>query len=146
MISCHLTMLSRDFFLLSKNGREIGHGTGYARSHDTWKTLELVAHSHSHFCAVSRRYALLISRHINTSEGAEESDACSPAAPAVFHFLEKWIYWEQTAEVPSCRVSRWGRFSRSCSPGPHQISSTLHASPCRRRRLFARCSLVTSSV
>lgn len=50
---------------------------------------------------------------------------CLPVLPG----MGGGFYWEQTAEVPSCGVSRWGRFSRSCSPGPHQISSTLPASP-----------------
>lgn len=61
------------------------------KDHMTLERDSLVAHSLPHFCAVSRRNALLILRHLNTSEEAEESDAWSRAAPAVFHFLEEWL-------------------------------------------------------
>lgn len=50
------------------------------KDHMTLERDPLIAHSHPHFCAVSRRNALLILRHLNTSEGAEESDASALAS------------------------------------------------------------------
>lgn len=63
------------------------------KDHMTHERDPLSAHSRPHFCAVSRCNALLILRHLNTSEGAGGSDACRRTAPAVFHLWKGTGWW-----------------------------------------------------